>query len=112
METKIELNIKATSPCIKFCKASLRDQVEKIKEEVLEVEEALEAFYTDGSVEEREEKVIPLLMEMYDVIACVNTMHKQLEVQYPSYFSEAKRILAEASVLNKNMARGYYAAEE
>ena len=41
METTIEVKIKATSPCAKFLDCSPREQIQKIKEEVLEVEEAI-----------------------------------------------------------------------
>lgn len=115
METTIEVKVKATSPCAKFLKANLRDQLQKIKEEVNEVEEALEGFLgcndkKDYALKEAQAEI--LLMEMYDVTACVNTLHAQLKYRFPGYFNEAKNAVAEAGVIQKNMARGYYALEE
>ena len=115
METQIEVKIKATSPCAKFYNANPRDQLQKIKEEVLEVEEAYEAFYNanhkDCTFERREEAAINLVMEMYDVVACVNTLYSQLKFKFPSTFDKKTEVAAELSVVNKNMARGYYAPE-
>lgn len=115
METQIEVKIKATSPCAKFYNANPRDQLQKIKEEVLEVEVAYEDFYDanhkDCTLEAREEAAINLVMEMYDVVACVNTLYSQLKCHYPSYFDKKTEVAAELSVVNKNMARGYYAPE-
>lgn len=110
METTIEVKIKATSPCAKFYNVNPRDQLQKIKEEVLEVEEAYEAFIK-AKAEQREEAAIDLLMEVYDVVACVNTLYSQLKCRYPSYFDKKTEVAAELSVVNKNMVRGYYAPE-
>lgn len=110
METQIEVKIKATSPCAKFYNVNPRDQLQKIKEEVLEVEEAYEAFIKAKS-EQREEAAIDLLMEVYDVMACVNTLYSQLKFKFPSTFDKKTEVAAELSVVNKNMARGYYAPE-
>lgn len=112
METTIEVKIKATSPCAKFLDCSPREQIQKIKEEVLEVEEAIEAFLKDGqTIEQKEEAAIAVFAEMYDVVACVNTLHKQLAHRHPMYFNKVTRDVAETVVVNKNMARGYYAPE-
>ena len=112
METAIEFKIKATSACAKFSDCSPREQIQKIKEEVLEVEEAIEAFLKDGqTIEQKEAAAIKVLVEMYDVVASVNTLHKQLVYRQPMYFHKESRMIAESFVLNKNMARGYYAAE-
>lgn len=112
METAIEFKFKATSPCAKFFTYSPREQIQKIKEEVLEVEEALELLLEPSiTVEEKEKAALEVLVEMYDVIACVNTLHKQLKVCYPEFFTDGARISAETCVITKNMARGYYAPE-
>ena len=112
METTMELRIQATSPCPKFLNANLRDQVQKIKSEVLEVEEALEEFlkWRELDVEPTKDSV-KLLMEMYDVVVCVNTLNMQLKHHYPDCFSTQIREEAEEAVITKNMARGYYAPE-
>lgn len=95
METSIEVKIKATSPCAKFLNCSPRDQIQKIKEEVLEVEVAYEEFYDanhkDSTLEAREEAAINLVMEMYDVMACVNTLYSQLKCHHPSHFDKKNR---------------------
>ena len=112
METTIEIRLQATSPCPKFSNANLRDQVQKIKSEVLEVEEALEKFLNclESGIEPTKSPV-KLLMEMYDVVACVNTLNMQLKYRYPDCFSTQIREEAEEAVITKNMARGYYAPE-
>ena len=113
METTIEFKFKATSPCTKFFAYSPREQIQKIKEEVLEVEEALELLLEPSITgEEKEKAAFEVLVEMYDVIACVNTLYEQLKLCYPEYVTEGAKMAAEAYVINKNMARGYYAPEE
>ena len=112
METTFKLEIEATSPCPKFLNANLRDQVQKIKSEVLEVEEALENFLCcieDDAVPVK--SPVNLLIEMLDVVACVNTMSMQLKYHYPECFTEQRWVEAEDAVITKNMARGYYAPE-
>ena len=54
---------------------------------------------------------VKLLMEMFDVVACVNTMSMQLKYHYPECFTEQRWEEAEEAVITKNMARGYYAPE-
>lgn len=113
METTIELTINATSPCAKFLGCSPRDQIQKIKEEVLEVEEALDLLLEDGiTAEEKEKAALEVLVEMYDVIACVNTLHRQLISRYPELFNDSANESAQLCVLHKNMKRGYYTGEE
>lgn len=115
METTMELRLQATSPCPKFLNANLRDQIQKIKEEVLEVEVAYEEFYDanhkDCTLEAREEAAINLVMEMCDVVACVNTLNMQLKYHHSNCFSTQIREKAEKAVITKNMIRGYYAPE-
>lgn len=112
METTMEIKLSATSPCPKFLNANLRDQVQKIKSEVLEVEEALEEFlnWQELGIEPTKASV-KLLMEMFDVVACVNTLNMQLKYHYPDCFSPQRREEAEEAVITKNIARGYYAPE-
>ena len=112
---EMEMKIKATSPCAKFYKEELGVQVEKIMEEAEEVRDALYIFQQAGkgkNVEAIEAAAINLLVELYDVVACTNTMFSQLKHRYPNYFDHEAFIRAEVSVINKNMARGYYATEE
>ena len=111
-ETKMERKIRATSPCAKFVVCSPRDQIQKIKEEVIEVEEALELLLDPIITgEEKEKAALDTVVEMFDVIACVNTLHEQLRVCYPEFFRDGARMAAETYVIHKNMARGYYAPE-
>ena len=112
---EMEMKIKATSPCAKFYKTELGVQVEKIMEEVEEVRDALYIFQQAGkgkNIEAIKAAAIDLLVELYDVVACTNTMFSQLKFRYPNYFDHEAFVRAEASVINKNMARGYYATEE
>ena len=109
METKLERKIRATSPCAKFLDCSPRDQIQKIKEEVIEVEEALELLLDPIITgEEKEKAALDTVVEMFDVIACVNTLYEQLKLCYPEYFTEGAKMAAEAYVIEKNLARGYY----
>ena len=112
METTVKLEIVATSPCPKFLNVNLRDQVQKIKSEVIEVEEALEEFLNHRELDIEPQKAsVKLLMEIFDVVACVNTMSMQLEYHYPECFTKWRWEEAEEAVITKNMARGYYAPE-
>lgn len=122
----MKLKIKATTPCVKYIKATPDAQLEKMLEEVLEVSDAWKIF----EEEKNEENLLPLLMELLDVKACVNTAIAQIEyavkqsndaranqcrsgsmlfqsidkmVDFKQCQKKAKR-----EVIKKNMARGYY----
>lgn len=101
--------ITATSPCEKFLNERPVKQVMKIKEEAQEVLEAwsdLENHSGDLNY------LVPLLMELLDVQASVNTMFMILEQDYGKVDYKMCRVEAERKVINKNLARGYYAYED
>lgn len=133
----MKLKIKATTPCVKYINATPDEQLEKMLEEVLEVSDAWKLFEN----EKNEENLVPLLMELLDVKACVNTAIAQLQLAVEDYndgeneyeqkgmyknatavvtykclddYISFKRCYKEAkrNVIAKNMVRGYYVLDE
>lgn len=111
------MKIKATTPCYKFIDATSEAQIDKIREEVEEVDEAWAAFEVDSN----QENLKNLLMELLDVKACVNTAMVQIEKELcDSIFTVNMGNLDFRSALNmekeavvqKNMRRGYYLRPE
>ena len=100
------MKIKATTPCYKFIDAKPRAQIEKIKEELAEVEEAYELYRKCCT----DEQYVALLMEIIDVQACCKTFIAQLESH--CYHGRKPLKTAKKAVLAKNMARGYYTKPE
>lgn len=113
--------ITATSPCLKFVDVPLHEQITKLREEVDEVYK--EVCTLNGIYELNKSKtcypltqksidrvLVCLMMEMLDVQTCINTMFEQVREIEPYSFEDCKA-KAEAKVIKKNMARGYYARE-
>lgn len=100
------MEIKATTPCYRFRDAKPEEQIEKLKEELAEVEEACAKFKKTPT----KTNLLALLMEIIDVKACCNTLIYQLTIDKLGAFT----IYAEAKeeVIAKNLARGYYSTPE
>jgi hypothetical protein len=119
----VERVITATSPCMKFSKVSLNEQLEKLKEEVTEVQDAILAIkglkdseFPDGELAQKRRRemletlYIELMMEMLDVQTCINTMFEQVHKDRLFDYNMLRK-RAEIAVIQKNLARGYYAEE-
>lgn len=129
------MKIKATTPCYKFINATPEEQIDKILEEVNEVDEAWAAF----EYEKNKKNLQALLVELLDVKACVNTALAQIEefadkydkeiikaqphnISEDEYFTPnvVGKLLqffsaypaAKDAVIKKNMRRGYYLRPE
>lgn len=129
------MKIKATTPCYKFINATPEEQIDKILEEVNEVDEAWAAF----EYEKNKKNLQALLVELLDVKACVNTALAQIEefadkydkkiinaqphnMSEDEYFTPnvVGKLLqffsaypaAKDAVIKKNMRRGYYLRPE
>lgn len=100
--------ITAVSPCEKFLNEYPVKQVMKIKEEAQEVFDAYSDLVESG---EDLNCLVLLMMELLDVQASVNTMFMILERDYGKIDYTKCRVEAERKVINKNLARGYYAYE-
>lgn len=116
------MKIKATTPCYKFINALPNEQMDKILEEILEVGEAWRLYVADKS----DTNLLPLLMELLDVKAAINTAIEQIKhdviknnssfilgvtksgdpANYIDFISSYKN--AKQSVIKKNVERGYY----
>lgn len=101
------MKIKATTPCFRFVNAKPEEQIEKLKEELAEVQEALAAYQENP---DDSKAFIHLLVEILDVQACAETFIYQLIKHYSKGEFPAVLLLGEASdkVIAKNMYRGYY----
>lgn len=101
------MKIKAKTPCYKFRDVSPLAQIEKLKEELSEVEAAFKEYQQNS---QNDEIFINLLVEILDVQACASTFIYQLMDDYDHGNRAAKRALKKAkkAVVAKNMCRGYY----
>lgn len=123
----MSLKIKATTPCYKFINASPDEQLAKLREEVEEVAQAWKAYSEDKTAENLQQ----LLVELFDVKACVNTamaqIHRDNDNENRKRATEnktdhSKHILlldfrhykwrAKEKVIDKNLRRGYYYTEK
>lgn len=133
----MSLKIKATTPCYKFINASPDEQLAKLREEVEEVAQAWKAYSEDKTAENLQQ----LLVELFDIKACVNTamvqIHKDTEIENTKRgtmnIAEARKQMsdptterkyfslldfnyytsrAKEKVIDKNLRRGYYFTEK
>lgn len=103
------MKIKATTPCYRFRNVSPEEQIEKIKEEVAEIE----AAYAEYEEYETESDLKQLMMEIIDVQVCCSTFLHQLvkNCNLPHCNAHWVKRWAKRRVVEKNMRRGYYAGK-
>lgn len=85
-------------PCIKYKDASKVEQMNKLMEEIREVDEACDNFSNNTNNQTFEN----LTMEIADVIVCCTTFLRQLGL------NELQRRNVYKKVYDKNFKRGYY----
>jgi hypothetical protein len=122
----VEKVITATSPCMKFITNNIPEQLGKLDEELTEVAVAVEKYvfagtsvieakYSNDSIAKTEAELsyrktkLDLVEELLDVQTAVNTMFAIMERNWTDYESIMND--AEKKVIDKNLARGYYAEE-
>lgn len=88
-------------PCIKFDGATVNEQLDKTKEELLEVEDSYEKYRLNPCGNNR----VELLMEIADVEACLTTLLHKLGVD------KVEMDAARCLVWHKNELRGYHDPE-